>query len=319
MHESTYALPSSSSSATVGVVLLNWNAGEFTIPCIESLLSGQIKPDRIVVVDNASVDESPDRIEAAFPGVILIRNRVNEGFAGANNKGISFLLGEGMDYIWVLNNDTFVREDCLACLLEAAQRHPEAACFSAKIFYENPSDRVWYAGSFRHPLLLVPKHLQEARPENRTNDGLFDVDFVSGCCMFIPGRVLRKQGGFCTDYCAYSEDNDWCWRVQKVGLKLLYVPGAVLWHRVSASVRKNTARKKETGISARAYFLMIRNNLWTIRRNAENVPGKALALAMNGGLAFKIMALCAMQGYWYKIGPIWKGASQGLFKALPKI
>lgn len=298
----------------VGVILLNWNGGEFTIPCIESLNAGKIKPDQIVVVDNASSDGSPDRIAQMFPEGKLILNKINKGFTGANNQGIALLLKEKMDYIWVLNNDTLVDSNCLFYLLQAAVRCPECSCFTGKIFYDDPPDRLWYAGGYRHRLHLAPKHVYD----DSLGSGITETYFVSGCCMFITRSALIDYGGFCEEFFIYSEDNEWSWRVRHAGGKLLYVPQAVLWHRLSASMKKNTSRKGDAGISSRAYYLIIRNNLWTIRLHAFPFVKKLLALLIHVGIAIKIVAICIWSGFPDKIPLIVRGLVHGLVNPLPR-
>ena len=119
---------------TIGVVLVNWNGGEFTIPCVKSLYAGTLKPDQVVVIDNASQDGSPKKILEECPGIKIIINESNRGFSGANNQGIEYLLENNFDYIWILNNDTVVAADCLQILAETAAGTSNASGFSAKIW-----------------------------------------------------------------------------------------------------------------------------------------------------------------------------------------
>ncbi len=304
----------------VGVVLLNWNGGEFTIPCIESLYAGKHKPYRIVVVDNGSNDGSPNSIKNSFPEVVLIRNKTNKGFAEGNNQGMGYLLENGMDFIWLLNNDTVVNRECLASLLRYAQQHPEVAGISGKIFYDNPPGKVWYGGAFRHPVHLVTKHLYNDLLDKSAFNGGAEVDFISGCCMFIPKKILIKYGGFYPEYVGYQEDSEWCWRLKDAGEKLLYVPAATLTHCISGSVWKNTGDKNiEKGTSPFAYYLLVRNNLWNIRIHVNCFPKKAIVLAVNMGIAFKMIFINLKLRffYWRKIFAIGKGVVHGLTKALP--
>ncbi len=298
----------------VGVVLINWNGGEFTIPCIESLKAAKVIPDRIVVVDNASSDGSPDRIAKTFPEVTVIRNRSNKGFAEGSNQGAKLLLDEAVNYIWLLNNDTLVDYNCLHYLLKAADEYPQVSCFTGKIFYDNSSNQIWYAGGYRHSLHLAPKHICDDSLGLNT----VETSFVSGCCMFIPKWALVEYGGFCNAFIAYSEDGEWSWRVRQAGGKLLYAPQAVLWQRVSSSIKKNTGRKEDEGISARAYYLMVRNNLWTIRLHAVPVEKKFLALLINIGIAIKIIAISVWNGFPYKVPFVIKGLIHGLVKRVPR-
>lgn len=305
-------------SPRVGVVLLNWNGGEFTIPCIEALYAGKDKPCSIVVVDNGSNDGSPDRISIAYPETLLIRNKTNKGFAEGNNQGIKHLLKQGMDYIWILNNDTVVSKECLATLLHLSQQYPDVAGFSGKIFYDHPAGKVWYGGAFRHSVHHVPVHLDNDSFDKLAVNGGVEVDFISGCCMFIPRKILVKYGGFYPEYVGYHEDSEWCWRVKNAGGDLIYVPAATLTHCISGSVWKNTGDLKiEKSTSSFAYYFLVRNNLWNIRRHVNPLHNKLFVLGVNVGIAFKMAIKNSRSLFWGKMSAISKGVIHGLFKSLP--
>jgi len=300
----------STMNGKVGVALINWNGGEFTIPCIESLLQGTRQPDLIVVIDNASIDGSPTTIADTFPQVSLIRNQCNVGFAGGNNQAIEFLLSNGCDYIWILNNDTIVARDCLTVLLKTAQRYPAAAGFSGKIYYDDPPDRLWYAGATRHPIHKAPKHFSTDILDCQAVGGAVPVNFISGCCMLAPGWVFQKVGGFINAYVAYSEDSEWCWCVTKLGLSLYYVPSACLWHRLSASVKKNTSH-------SRAIYLMGRNHLWTVRRHIDGYLFRTFCILVNAGIQVRNCAVQLLKGNVKAAWAGMRGLMSGLFGALP--
>jgi GT2 family glycosyltransferase len=295
----------------VGVALVNWNGGEYTIPCIRSLLAGTVKPTLIIVVDNASQDGSPEQITAAFPQIVMIRNQRNEGFAGANNQAIAYLLAQNVEYIWVLNNDTTVAPDCLETLIRVAGTHPVAG-YSAKIYYETPPDRIWYAGAHRHPWHCAPKHELTLKMESLAVDGAVAVDFISGCSIFTPADILYRYGAFNTGYIAYSEDSDWCWRVQRAGLPLYFVPGAVLWHHLSASLRKNTANGRSDEITPFAARLMVRNHLWTVRTHLQHRARRWFHLVVNLAIQVRNIILSTLRGNW----PFAQATLQGLWEGL---
>lgn len=268
----------------IGVVLVHWNSGSLTSDCIASLRSGTIVPDEIVVVDNASADGAIlEALVAAKPSVHLIRNSENRGFASANNSGIRALLGMSVDYIWILNNDTVVDTKCCENLLLAIRAKPDAAAISALIYYINPKERLWYAGGYRHDIHLgIKHHFSFAGSVSQ----LVCTQFVSGCCMFTSAESWLKLGGFDENYIAYSEDNDWCWRARIAGRELYLQPEAILWHHGSASVQINGAAIVVERTSPQALFLMIRNNLWTIRRHGE-VFAILIAVTVACALAMK--------------------------------
>jgi GT2 family glycosyltransferase len=301
---------------SIGVVLLNWNCGEFTFTCINSLLAGAIKPDKIVVVDNASVDGSVDEIAVSFPDIIIIRNETNRGFSGGNDQGIAYLLSQGVDYIWLLNNDTTVAEDCLEKLITAAILYPNAAGFSAKIFYDAPPGRIWYAGAYRHRWHLGTKHLLEPVLDEKAKNGVAPVPFISGCCMFVPSWAWEQYGDLKEEYVCYAEDNEWCWRVTKSGGTLCYVPSAVLWHKLSASIGRNTETGKISGIPSWALYFMCRNQFWTVRQHAEGF-GRKVALGVNVGIVMKNVAMWLFQGKTDLVRSSFEGLIDG-FRCSPK-
>lgn len=305
----------SEKSTRVGVALVNWNSGEYTIPCIQSLLNGSICPSLIVVVDNASHDGSPEQVVAAFPQIVMLRNQSNAGFTGGNNRAIEYLLQRDVDYVWILNNDTLVAKDCLEMLLCAAQSH-FAAGYSAKIFYEMPPDKIWYAGAYRHSWHGAPKHETSGMMDATAQKGVVSVDFISGCCMLCPASILHEYGAFVTSYIAYSEDSDWCWRVRSAGMPLYYVPSAILWHRLSASLRKNTARYESEQITPVAAYLMVRNHFWTVRRHVQQ-PRLSLYLAVNTGIQFRNLLFFAMSGRWSLAKATARGFVSGLIQPVP--
>ena len=298
---------------SIGVVLLNWNSGEFTVSCINSLLAGSVKPNLIVVVDNASIDGSVDEIAVSFPGVIMIRNETNRGFTGGNDQGIAYMLSQGVDYIWLLNNDTTIAQDCLEKLIAAAIRYPKAAGFSAKIFYDAPSGRIWYAGAYRHRWHLGIKHLLEPVLDVSAVNGVVPVPFISGCCMFVPSWAWKQYGDLIEEYVCYSEDNEWCWRITRAGGTLCYVPGAVLWHKLSASVRRNTGMENRSGIPSKAWYFMCRNQFWTVRQHTEGFARK-LALAVNAGIVVKNAAIWLFQGKTDLVWSCFKGLIDGFLR-----
>lgn len=104
----------------VAVILLNWNGWRDTVQCVESLRHLDYPRVLVIVVDNASADDSVKRIRAAFPNVTLIENHENLGYAGGTNVGIRYALDHGAAMCWLLNNDTIAPPEALTPLVRAA-------------------------------------------------------------------------------------------------------------------------------------------------------------------------------------------------------
>lgn len=253
----------------IGVVLINWDGEEFTIPCIKSLMASTVLPWKIIVVDNASTDGSPEHIAARFPDVDLIRNDTNLGFTGGNNVGIRSVLNSA-EYIWLLNNDTVVQPTCLERLLGEMEKDRSIASVTGKILYPPPDKRIWYAGAKFHYWRLSARHRGAGEDDVGQYDRSEDVPFISGCCMMMKKEAFETVGLFDDTFFAYSEDLDWCLRARRLGLRLRYVPGAILYHRVSASLHKHRGKISGGTTSPFGVYITNRNRLYIIRKHASN-------------------------------------------------
>ena len=300
----------------VGVILLNWNSGEFTIPCIASLLAGEVVPWRILVWDNASADGSAERIQAQFPEVTMIRSPTNIGFTGGSNAGIGQLLREGAEAVWILNNDTIVDKGCLRELLAVLGRHPEAAVATGKILYKQAPDRLWYAGGELESCGFGGRHRGIGDIDRGQYECEAAVGFASGCCMLVPAPVFQVLGLFHGLYFAYHEDVEWCWRARERGALLWYAPRAVLWHDVSASMKKNTLKPGAGTISAQAHYLEARNRIFTMRLHARGGGRKVLGAGCFVLRSGWLLTGLALRGRGAKIRGLLRGIRDGLMTDL---
>lgn len=154
------------------------------------------------------------------------------GFAAAANRGIDAALEGGADFVFLLNDDTLLREDALARLLSAAAAHPRHALFSPKILFPGDPPRVWWAGGAYSPRFGVPKHFGYGRRDGRRYDRSRTISFATGCALLLRRAVFERVGRLSSDFFAYGEDVDFSIRARRAGLEILYVPLAVLVHRV---------------------------------------------------------------------------------------
>lgn len=296
----------------IGVILLNWNTPEYTIDCIRSLRNGSVQPWRLVVFDNASTDNSPEQILQAYPDIELQRSDVNLGFAAANNRVADYLLNAGADYLWILNNDTRVALQCLEELLNAMEQDPGVAAASGKILFMDPPDVIQFAGAFFSLGLLRAPFRGLRERDVGQYDTPCDVDCLSGCCMFVRAEVWRKLGGFRENYFIFNEDTEWCVRARKKGMRLRYVPQAVIQHALHASAgtsARSTSRKRA---SAKIEYFQTRNSMFLIREHARR-PGQFLwCMADNFGRRLYRAAGLTLLGRWECAMAIMRGLLDGI-------
>ena len=212
-------------------VVLSWNRRDDTLACLESL-----RGIETVCVDNGSTDGSAEAVAESFPEVELIRHGENLGYAAGNNAGIRLALERGADWVWLVNNDAVVDAGAAAALEEAARVRPDAGVLACKVYFAEPPDLLWYAGG-RFNLLLGYSGRQDGygqRDDGRF-DALRDVERATGAAMAISRAAIERAGLLDEDLFAYVEDVEWCLRIRRAGFAVVFVPGARVWHRVSAS------------------------------------------------------------------------------------
>lgn len=227
----------------VYVVILNWNRACDTIECLQSLARCDYANYQPLVVDNGSTDGSPGAIRAAFPAVEMIINENNLGFAQASNIGIEHALQQGADYVFLLNNDALVDRRLLSELVAVGESDSRIGMLVPKIYYHGEGGRLWSAGAqWRRfpPRVTIIGYGREDGPEYSVQR---EVDFATGCAMLIKREVFEQVGLFDPAFFMYHEDYDFSARVRRGGYRIVYVPQAVMWHKVSVSTGEESPLK----------------------------------------------------------------------------
>ena len=250
-------------SPRVAIVLLNWNGRDDTLACLASLSRLDYSAYEVVVVDNGSSDDSVKAIQAAYPHLMLITTDDNLGYVGGNNIGLEYAQTVGADYALLLNNDTEVASNFLSLLIEAAEEDPAAGIVGPMIYYFDRPDIIWSAGGGidweRGDTWMIG--LNE---EDRGQFGKMPrpVDFVTGCALLIKMPVVTHIGLLDHRFFAYYEESEWCIRAARGGFKILHVPQAKVWHKISPSIRET---------SPQVHYYMTRNRLLFLKLTGAGI------------------------------------------------
>lgn len=220
-------------SPKISIVVVNWNNYEDTSECLASLSSISYANYQIILVDNGSTDGSSEALENSYPDVIIIRNERNLGFAGGANVGIRYVLEQGTDYIFVLNNDAVVDSRVLDFLLKEATKDRRIGILGPRILYYHDPLRIWHGGGFFNYIKGGPVVPEKGKIKDNCGKANRDVDFITGCAMLIRPEVFDRIGLLSEDYFFYVEDVDFCLRAKRAGFRLLYVPQGEVWHKVT--------------------------------------------------------------------------------------
>ncbi len=231
------------------VVILNWNGIKDTLECLKSIRKLQITNYKLqtIVVDNGSTDNSVAQLKKQ-KGITLLENEENLGFAGGNNVGMKYARENDADFVLILNNDTLVSEDLIVHLVEAAEKNKKAGILSPKIYfekgYEYHKDQyrgtelgkvIWYVGGVMDWKNVLGSNYGVDDVDVGQYQETRDIDFATGACMFIRRGVIEEVGYFDEKYFLYLEDADYSQRAKNAGWKVVFVPKAHIWHKVSQS------------------------------------------------------------------------------------
>lgn len=298
-------------TATVGVVLLNWNQYADTSRCLLSLRQSVFRPAIVLVYDNGSQDGSAARLKADFPEIRLVLGGENRGFSEGNNRAVKILLDAGMDYVWILNNDTEVESSCLGRLVQTMEENPGIGAVGAKVWFMDERKLLCYAGGACRPLTLTVDWRGLREPDVGQYDRPEDTGILTGCCELVRADVVRKIGLFNRAFFAYAEDVDWSLRAREAGIRLRYEPRAALWHKMYGASRKEGQRgiPKSTAhveyLLTRNHFILVRLHTrpWSFRRLfalgchvcIRCLPRAAGLLLKNGRRA---AGLAVLKGLW---------------------
>ena len=234
---------------TLSIIIVNYNVKLLLKDCLDSVAraSENIEAE-VIVADNASSDGSIGYVQPIFTNVKFICNTVNEGFAKANNKALTFASGQ---FILFLNPDTVVPGDCFEKCLRFFSSHPDAGALGVRMIngdghflkeskrgFPTPLVSLWkmtgITGLFPRSPLFARYYLGHL-DENSDHE----ADVLSGAFMMVKKEVLQKTGGFDERFFMYAEDIDLSFRIKKAGYKNYYFAGTTIIHYKGSSTKKD--------------------------------------------------------------------------------
>jgi GT2 family glycosyltransferase len=242
----------------VAVIIVNFNSGILLGQCLRHLCAQTRRPERVIVVDNASHDGSADRLEAHYPGVEVIRLDHNRGFASANN--LAARSADAVEWLALLNPDAFPEPEWLECLLAAAATDPDCASFGARLLDAGDPDRLDGTGDVYHVSGLAWRR-DHGRPVAVGAREAGEIFAPCAAAALYRRAAFFEAGGFDENYFCYFEDVDLGFRLRLLGHGCRYVPDAVVRHVGSAV----TGRRSPFSL-----YHGHRNLVWTW---CKNMPG----------------------------------------------
>lgn len=228
----------------LSVTICSWNTREDLRACLASLqaVTDEARFEAIVV-DNASHDGSADMVEKDFPWVRLMRMTENLGFTKGHNRALE---ARSAPHAFLLNSDAVVHAGALRAIIDYHAAHSDAGIIGPKLL--NPDASLQYScRRFPNPVAALFRNTPVGKlfPGNRFtrdylmtdwgHDDVREVDWVSGAAFFVSAQVMDRVGLFDPGFFMFCEDVDWCFRTWKAGLKVVYLPQAVITHAIGRS------------------------------------------------------------------------------------
>lgn len=209
----------------VFVIIVTYKGKQWYDKCFTSLRES-IVPVETIVVDNTPGEEDAEYIKEHYPEIHVIKAKENLGFGRANNIGLRYALDHGCDYVFLLNQDTWVKPDSLSIMLPIAEKHPECGIFSP--MHIRADEKSLYIeiedGSLDHAnVLLSDSYFQ-------TLKDIYHFKYVNAAAWLIPRRTLEIVGGFDPMFFVYGEDDNYLHRLEYHRLKVGLIPKAQIIH-----------------------------------------------------------------------------------------
>jgi len=216
----------------VSIIILNYNAGQLLVNCVESILKTNYPSFEILVVDNISNDQSHKECKKKFPQIHLIENTKNLGYCEGNNVGIRAAKG---NLLVILNPDTIVSPEWLIELVSAYEKNG-GGIYQPKILSLYESNVLQSTGNMLH-LFGFGFSRDKGIPDNSNYNEIQQVGYASGTCLFTSLDTMKKIGLFDPFIFLYHDDLDLGWRAAQLNIKSYFVPTSIVYHAESYSLK----------------------------------------------------------------------------------
>ena len=229
----------------VSVVIVNYNTSEQLKDCLNNLLSQGIELE-IIVVDNASSDDSVEMVRTNFPNVKLVEAKENKGLAHGSNLGLEVATG---DYVLYLGSDAYPEKGVIDGMVEFMDKNINIGISTCKLVLRNGSLDMDAHRGFPTPWASLTHFtkLNSLFPKSKFFNQYFlgyedftrphEIDLCISHFMMVRKKVFDRVGRWDEDFFVFGEDVDFCYRARKAGFELLFVPKATIFHHFAATTK----------------------------------------------------------------------------------
>jgi GT2 family glycosyltransferase len=246
----------------IAIVILNWNGKKLLQQFLPTVVQYSKEAD-IYIADNASTDDSIEYLKTTFPGVNIIQNKENFGFAKGYNEALKQVEA---DVFCLLNNDVEVVPNWLDSIPKIFNYDTNTVAVQPKILDFNNKDYFEYAGAaggfidkygFPYCRGRIFTSIEKDKGQFDDNSKIF---WGSGACLFVKRDIFNRLNGFDEAFFAHMEEIDLCWRINNLGYDIKFAYQSVVYHVGGATLDKSSSKKT---------YLNFRNSLYGLTKNAN--------------------------------------------------
>lgn len=243
----------------IALVILNWNGEKLLQTFLPKMITNSPEAE-IVIVDNASEDNSVAYVETTFPEVTIIKHAKNYGFAKGYNKALAKIKA---DVFCLINSDIEVTPGWLNPICKHYKNNRMAGIVQPKILDYKNKELFEYAGGAggyidKYGYAYCRGRVFDTLEKDNNQYGAAEIGWASGACFFIKSTDYQLLDGLDEDYFAHYEEIDLCWRASNNGVQIDYFPDSIVYHVGGATLNKSNPFKT---------FLNFRNSLFTLLKN----------------------------------------------------
>ncbi len=256
----------------LAIVVLSYNTEKLLKDCLRSLVKqrGKSTNPEIIVVDNGSKDKTLSMIKKEGFKVTVIAQSENLGFCEGNNIGVKHALGQGFDYVMLLNSDTLVKDRFWEPLVSFLEKNEKAGVVTPKIYFapgyeyhqkrykkKDQGNVIWSVGGEIDWNNVIGASRGVDEVDRGQFEKVIEVDSVSGCCLLARAKTWKEVGFLDEKYFMYYEDTDFSQKAKNLGWGVFYVPQGRVWHL--------NAKSSAVGGSLQDYFISRNRLLFGLR------------------------------------------------------
>ncbi|MDQ8180940.1 glycosyltransferase family 2 protein [Pelagicoccus sp. SDUM812005] len=224
----------------LGIGICNYNRSADVTLAVEAALQQTLRPDLVLVLDNASTDDSVDELRSRFGSQIeILQNQTNTGGAGGFSRLSQELLQRGFDYIALLDSDAFLRPNCLEQMRRALNSYPEAGICGARIMHADQPELIQECGAFLDWDTASFRLNRGDQPFSSELPLVDFVDYVPACALLARRETFQNVGHFDPSFFIYFDDIEWCQRARKQGYMTLVANQASALHKGGGKTKTN--------------------------------------------------------------------------------